>query len=74
MNHFFGLHTNIRRSPAGRVGRLTRLRDYQNSLKRDRDFATNIDEAIQQWRKGEADGVVDTKLTVRNMIDSSTIS
>ena len=25
--------------------------------------------AIAQWRKGEAEGVVDTKLTVRNMIE-----
>src|SRR5438445_24785 len=29
----------------------------------------NADEAIAQWRKGEAEGVVDTKLTVRNMIE-----
>ena len=45
------------------------VEDYENSLKRDRDFAANIDEAIRQWRKGEAEGVVDTKLTVRNMIE-----
>src|SRR4029079_9183414 len=43
--------------------------DYENSLKRNRDFAANIDEAILQGKKGEAEGVVDTKLTVRNMIE-----
>ena len=39
------------------------------SLKRNRDFAANVDQAIVQWRKGEAEGVVDTKLTVGNMIE-----
>src|SRR5205823_5083367 len=43
--------------------------DYENALKRNREFATNVDEAIAQWRKGEAEGVVDSKLTVRNMIE-----
>jgi uncharacterized protein (DUF885 family) len=43
--------------------------DYENSVKRNRDFAANVDEAIRQWKKGEAEGVVDTKLTVRNMIE-----
>ncbi len=70
MNHFFGLHTQYPTLSSGQGGApYATLRDYQNSLKRDRDFATNIDEAIQQWKKGEADGVVDTKLTVRNMIE-----
>ena len=32
-------------------------------------FRSNVDEAIRQWKKGEAEGVVDTKLTVRNMIE-----
>ena len=32
-------------------------------------IARNVDEAIRQWKKGEAEGVVDTKLTVRNMIE-----
>ena len=63
-------HRNIRRSRAGRAARPTRrVQDYENSLKRDRDFAANIDEAIRQWKRGEAEGVVDTKLTVRNMIE-----
>ena len=70
MNHFFGLHTEYPTLASGQGGApYTSIQDYENSLKRDRDFASNVDEAIAQWRKGEAAGVVDTKLTVRNMIE-----
>jgi uncharacterized protein (DUF885 family) len=70
MNHFFGLHTGYPTLSSGQGGApYATVLDYENSLKRNRDFATNIDEAIAQWRKGEAEGVVDTKLTVRNMIE-----
>ena len=70
MNHFFGLHTEYPTIASGQGGApYATVLDYENSLKRDRDFASNIDEAIRQWRKGEAEGVVDTKLTVRNMIE-----
>ncbi|HZC38312.1 MAG TPA: DUF885 domain-containing protein [Sphingomicrobium sp.] len=70
MNHFFGIHTEYPTIASGQGGApYNTLVDYENSLKRNRDFAANIDEAIRQWRKGEAEGVVDTKLTVRNMIE-----
>lgn len=70
MNHFFGLHTEYPTLSSGQGGApYANVQDYENSLKRDRDFAANIDEGIRQWRKGEAEGVVDTKLTVRNMIE-----
>jgi uncharacterized protein (DUF885 family) len=70
MNHFFGLHTQYPTLASGQGGApYVTVQDYENSLKRDRDFAANIDEAISQWKKGEAEGVVDTKLTVRNMIE-----
>ena len=70
MNHFFGLHTLYPTLSSGQGGAPYKtVADYENSLKRNRDFAANIDEAIAQWKKGEAEGVVDTKLTVRNMIE-----
>ena len=70
MNHFFGIHTEYPTLASGQGSAPYKtLADYENSLKRNRDFAANIDEAIAQWRKGEAAGVVDTKLTVRNMIE-----
>jgi uncharacterized protein (DUF885 family) len=70
MNHFFGIHTLYPTLASGQGGApYNTLADYENSLKRNPDFAANIDEAITQWRKGEVEGVVDTKLTVRNMIE-----
>ena len=70
MNHFYGLHTQYPTISSGQGGGpYATVEDYENSLKRNRDFATNVDQAIVQWRKGEAEGVVDTKLTVRNMIE-----
>jgi uncharacterized protein (DUF885 family) len=70
MNHFYGLHTEYPTIASGQGGAAyASLLDYENSLKRNRDFAANVDEAIRQWKKGEAEGVVDTKLTVRNMIE-----
>jgi uncharacterized protein (DUF885 family) len=70
MNHFFGLHTQYPQLASGQGGApYATVKDYESSLKRDRDFAANIDEAIRQWKKGEAEGVVDTRLTVTNMIE-----
>ena len=70
MNHFYGLHTEYPTIASGQGGApYNNVADYENSLKRNRDFATNVDEAIRQWRKGLAEGVVDTKLTTRNMIE-----
>ena len=70
MNHFFGLHTQYPTIASGQGGAPYKtIADYQAGLSRNRDFAANIDEAIRQWRKGEAEGVVDSKLTVRNMIE-----
>ena len=70
MNHFFGLHTEYPTLAGGQgAAPFKTVADYENNLKRNRDFATNVDEAIAQWKKGEAEGIVDTKLTVRNMIE-----
>jgi uncharacterized protein (DUF885 family) len=70
MNHFYGLHTEYPTIASGQGGApYASIADYENSLKRNRDFAANIDEGIRQWKKGEAEGVTDTKLTVRNMIE-----
>lgn len=70
MNHFFGIHTEYPTIAGGQgAAPFKTVEDYENNLKRNRDFAANIDEAIRQWKKGEAEGIVDTKLTVRNMIE-----
>jgi uncharacterized protein (DUF885 family) len=70
MNHFFGLHTQYPTIAGGQgAAPFKTVEDYENNLKRNRDFAANVDTAIAQWKKGEAEGIVDTKLTVRNMIE-----
>jgi uncharacterized protein (DUF885 family) len=70
MNHFYGLHTEYPTLAGGQGAAPFRtVSDYETNLNRNRDFASNIDEAIAQWKKGEAEGIVDTKLTVRNMIE-----
>jgi uncharacterized protein (DUF885 family) len=70
MNHFFGMHTEYPTLSSGQGGApYNTVADYENGLKRNRNFAANMDEAIAQWRKGEAEGIVDTKLTVRNMLE-----
>jgi uncharacterized protein (DUF885 family) len=70
MNHFYGLHTEYPTVASGQgAAPFKTVADYENNLKRNRDFAANVDEAIGQWKKGEAEGIVDTKLTVRNMIE-----
>ncbi|HWU93450.1 MAG TPA: DUF885 domain-containing protein, partial [Sphingomicrobium sp.] len=70
MNHFYGMQTEYATFASGKGSApFNTLADYENSLKRNRDFVRNVDEAIAMWRRGEAEGIVDTKLTVRNMIE-----
>jgi uncharacterized protein (DUF885 family) len=70
MNHFYGLHTEYPTVASGQgAAPFKTVADYENNLKRNRDFAANVDEAIRQWKKGEGEGIVDTKLTVGNMIE-----
>jgi uncharacterized protein (DUF885 family) len=70
MNHFFGIQTEYATFAGGGGGApFNTLEDYENNLKRNKDFVRNIDTAITLWKRGEAEGIVDTKLTVRNMIE-----
>ena len=70
INHFFGVHTFYPNFASGKgAAPFKTLDDYENNLKRHKDFVTFIDRAIVRFREGEQSGVVDTKLTVRNMIE-----
>ena len=70
INHFFGVHTFYPTFASGKgAAPFKTLADYENNLKRHKDFVTFIDRAIGRFREGEQAGVVDTKLTVRNMIE-----
>ena len=70
MNHFFGYHTFYPTFASGKgAAPFKTVLDYDNNLKRHRDFVTYIDRAIGRFREGEQSGVVETKMTVRNMIE-----
>jgi len=70
MNHFFGFHTFYPTFASGKgAAPFKTLADYENNLKRHKEFVTYLDRAIGRFREGEQAGVVDTKLTVRNMIE-----
>ena len=69
LNHFFGFHTFYPTFASGKgTAPFKTLADYENNLKRHRDFVVYLDRAIERFRQGQASGVVETKLTVRNMI------
>ena len=70
INHFFGFHTFYPTFASGKgAAPFKTLADYENNLKRHRDFVVYLDRAIGRFREGKASGVVETKLTVRNMIE-----
>ena len=70
LNHFFGIHTFYPTFASGKgAAQFKTLEDYENNLKRHRDFVVYLDRAIGRFRQGEEAGVVETKLTVRNMIE-----
>ncbi|MDQ3246097.1 MAG: DUF885 domain-containing protein [Pseudomonadota bacterium] len=70
INHFFGLHTFYPTIASGQgAAPFKTLADYDNNLKRHAGFVTYLDRAIGRFREGQQSGVVETKLTVRNMIE-----
>jgi uncharacterized protein (DUF885 family) len=70
MNHFSGIQTFYATFASGKGGApFKTVADYENNLKRHKDFVVYLNRAIGRFKQGEATGVVDTKLTVRNMIE-----
>jgi len=70
LNHFFGIHTFYATFASGKgAAPFKTVADYENNLKRHKDFVTYLDRAIGRMKDGEKTGVVETKLTVRNMIE-----
>jgi len=69
INHFTGFHTFYPVFASGRSAAPFRnVEDYDNNLTRHREFAAAVDRAIDRFRQGLASGVVETKLTIRNVI------
>ncbi|WP_118855749.1 DUF885 domain-containing protein [Sphingomonas mesophila] len=70
VNHFSGFHTFYPTFASGKsAAPFKTLVDYENNLKRHRQYAALTDRAIAKFREGMASGVVETKLTVRNVIE-----
>ncbi len=69
MNHFFGFHTLYPTFSSGQgAAPYKTVTDYENSLKRNKEFVAMMDRAIARFKQGQASGVVETKMTVNNMI------
>ncbi|URD60494.1 DUF885 domain-containing protein [Sphingomonas sp. KRR8] len=70
MNHFYGFHTFYPTFASGKgAAPFKTVKDYEDNLTRHHQAVVYLDRAIGRWREGLASGVVDTKLTVRNMIE-----
>lgn len=69
INHFFGIHTFYPgfASAQGAAPFKTVL-DYDNNVKRHANFVEIIDRSIARFKQGQASGVVETKLTINNVI------
>jgi uncharacterized protein (DUF885 family) len=69
LNHFTGIHTFYPVLASGRSAAPFRnVQDYENNLSRHRQFIQLIDRIIPRFREGLASGVVETQLTIRNII------
>ncbi|MEO7814373.1 MAG: DUF885 domain-containing protein [Sphingomicrobium sp.] len=70
LNHFFGLQSYYPTFASGKgAAPFATVADYDNNLKRHAGYVWWIDQAIARFRQGEASGVVETKLTIRNVIE-----
>ncbi len=69
INHFFGVHTFYPSFASGQGAAPFRtVQDYENNLSRHSQFVTLIDRSIGRFREGMASGVLETRLTITNVI------
>ena len=70
LNHFFGFHTFYPNFASGQgAAPFKTMEDYENNLKRHKEFVTLMDASIGRFRQGMDSGVVETKMTITNVID-----
>ena len=70
LNHFFGFHTFYPTFASGQgAAPFKTVQDYENNLKRHKEFIVLMDASIGRFRQGMASGVFETKMTIRNVID-----
>ncbi len=69
IDHFFGFQVFYPEFASGQgAAPFNTLADYENNLKRHRDYIIFMDRAIGRFREGMKSGVVHPKLIVNNMI------
>jgi uncharacterized protein (DUF885 family) len=70
LNHFSGFHTFYPTFASGQgAAPFKTVEDYDNNLKRHKEFIVLMDRSIDRFRQGMATGVFETKLTIVNVID-----
>ena len=70
VNHFSGFHTFYPTLASGQsAAPFKTLEDYGNNLSRHADYIAISDRAIGKFREGMKSGVVETSLTIRNVIE-----
>jgi uncharacterized protein (DUF885 family) len=70
VNHFSGFHTFYPTFASGEgAAPFKTVADYDNNLKRHKEFIVLMDRSIDRFRQGMASGVFETKLTITNVID-----
>lgn len=70
VNHFFGFHTFYPTFASGQgAAPFKTIADYENNLKRHKDYIVLMDRSIDRFRQGMASGVFETKMTIANVID-----
>jgi uncharacterized protein (DUF885 family) len=70
LDHFFGFHTFYPDLASGQgAAPFKTVVDYENNLKRHRQYAEAVDKVVGRFREGMESGVVQPKLVVRNIID-----
>ncbi|HET9637613.1 MAG TPA: DUF885 domain-containing protein [Allosphingosinicella sp.] len=70
VNHFSGFHTFYPAFASGEgAAPFKTVADYENNLKRHKDYVLFNDRAIGRFRQGIAAGVFETRLTTRNVIE-----
>lgn len=70
VNHFSGFHTFYPTFASGKgAAPFKTVEDYENNLKRHKEFVVALDRSIGRFREGMDSGVVETRLTIQNVID-----
>ncbi|WP_443971878.1 DUF885 domain-containing protein [Sphingobium sp. CR28] len=69
INHFSGFHTFYPTFASGKgAAPFNTVLDYENNLKRHKGYVVLIDRSIGRFREGMKSGVLETKLTIQNVI------